>query len=392
MIGRVILIVLDSVGAGELPDASLYGDEGSNTIGNISKAIGGISLPNMEKLGYGLIDGVEGINKCDKPNGAFGKCSEMSVGKDTVTGHWEISGVILKKPLKTYPNGFPKDIIEEFESKIGRKILGNVVASGTQIIQELGDEHVKTGFPIIYTSADSVFQIAAHEDVIPLEKLYDMCRIAREMLVGDRTVGRIIARPFIGKDGNYTRTSNRRDFAIDPYEKTMLQCLKEANLSVQAVGKIEDIFNGKGITQAVHIKNNMDGVDKTIEFMKENKKGLIFTNLVDFDMLYGHRNDVQGYANALIDFDKRLPEIMSNMNENDVMIITADHGCDPTTPSTDHSREYIPVLVYGNQIVKNKNLGTRNSFADIGKTILQLLSVENDIHGVSFAHEILKED
>lgn len=392
MIGRVILIVLDSVGAGELPDASLYGDEGSNTIGNISKAIGGISLPNMEKLGYGLIDGVEGINKCDKPNGAFGKCSEMSVGKDTVTGHWEISGVILKKPLKTYPNGFPKDIIEEFESKIGRKILGNVVASGTQIIQELGDEHVKTGFPIIYTSADSVFQIAAHEDVIPLEKLYDMCRIAREMLVGDRTVGRIIARPFIGKDGNYTRTSNRRDFAIDPYEKTMLQCLKEANLSVQAVGKIEDIFNGKGITQAVHIKNNMDGVDKTIEFMKENKKGLIFTNLVDFDMLYGHRNDVQGYANALIDFDKRLPEIMSNMNENDVMIITADHGCDPTTPSTDHSREYIPVLIYGNQIVKNKNLGTRNSFADIGKTILELLSVENDIHGVSFAHEILKED
>lgn len=392
MIGRVILIVLDSVGAGELPDAPLYGDAGSNTIGNISKAIGGISLPNMEKLGYGLIDGIEGINKCDKPNGAFGKCSEMSVGKDTVTGHWEISGVILKKPLKTYPNGFPKDIIEEFESKIGRKILGNVVASGTQIIQELGDEHVKTGFPIIYTSADSVFQIAAHEDVISLEKLYDMCRIAREMLVGDRTVGRIIARPFIGKDGNYTRTSNRRDFAIDPFEKTMLQCLKEANLSVQAVGKIEDIFNGKGITQAVHIKNNMDGVDKTIEFMKENRKGLIFTNLVDFDMLYGHRNDVQGYANALIDFDKRLPEIMSNMNENDVMIITADHGCDPTTPSTDHSREYIPVLVYGNQIVKNKNLGTRNSFADIGKTILELLSVENDIHGVSFAHEILKED
>ena len=392
MIGRVILIVLDSVGAGELPDASLYGDAGSNTIGNISKVIGGISLPNMEKLGYGLIDGIEGINKCDKANGAFGKCSEMSVGKDTVTGHWEISGVILKKPLKTYPNGFPKDIIEEFESKIGRKILGNVVASGTQIIQELGDEHVKTGFPIIYTSADSVFQIAAHEDVISLENLYDMCRIAREMLVGDRTVGRIIARPFIGKDGNYTRTSNRRDFAIDPFEKTMLQCLKEANLSVQAVGKIEDIFNGKGITQAVHIKNNMDGVDKTIEYMKENKKGLIFTNLVDFDMLYGHRNDVQGYANALIDFDKRLPEIMSNMNENDVMIITADHGCDPTTPSTDHSREYIPVLVYGNQIVKNKNLGTRNSFADIGKTILELLSVENDIHGVSFAHEILKED
>lgn len=392
MIGRVILIVLDSVGAGELPDASLYGDAGSNTIGNISKAIGGISLPNMEQLGYGLIDGIEGINKCDKSNGAFGKCSEMSVGKDTVTGHWEISGVILKKPLKTYPNGFPKDIIEEFESKIGRRTLGNVVASGTQIIQELGDEHVKTGSPIIYTSADSVFQIAAHEDVISLEKLYDMCRIAREMLVGDRTVGRIIARPFIGKDGNYTRTSNRRDFAIDPFEKTMLQCLKEANLSVQAVGKIEDIFNGKGITQAVHIKNNMDGVDKTIEFMKENKKGLIFTNLVDFDMLYGHRNDVQGYANALIGFDKRLPEIMSNMNENDVLIITADHGCDPTTPSTDHSREYIPVLVYGNQIVKNKNLGTRNSFADIGKTILELLSVKNDIHGVSFAHEILKED
>lgn len=390
MIDRVILIVLDSVGAGELPDASIYGDEGSDTIGNISKAIGGISLPNMEKLGYGLIDGIKGINRCSKPKGAFGKCSEMSIGKDTVTGHWEISGVILKKPLKTYPNGFPKDIIEEFESKIGRKVLGNVVASGTQIIQELGDEHVKTGSPIVYTSADSVFQIAAHEDVIPLGNLYDMCKIARKMLVGDRTVGRIIARPFIGKDGNYTRTSNRRDFALDPFEKTMLEYIKEADLNVQAVGKIEDIFNGKGITQAVHIKNNMDGVDRTIEFMKENKKGLIFTNLVDFDMLYGHRNDVQGYANALIDFDKRLPEIISNMNDNDALIITADHGCDPTTQSTDHSREYIPVLAYGNSIMENVNFGIRNSFADIGKTILELLSVKNNIHGISFAHEILK--
>lgn len=392
MINRVILIVLDSVGAGELPDAKEYNDIGSDTIGNISKAVGGLRLPNMEKLGYGCITGLKGISKVETPEGAFGKCAELSKGKDTVTGHWEISGVILRKPLNTYPNGFPKEIMDEFEKRIGCKCIGNVVASGTEIIKELGDEHVKTGSPIIYTSADSVFQIAAHEEVIPLEELYKMCRTAREMLVGDWMVGRIIARPFIGESGNYTRTSNRKDFAIDPFEKTILEYIKETGLNVMAVGKIEDIFNGKGVTEAVHIKNNMDGVDKTLEYMKKEKSGLIFTNLVDFDMLYGHRNDVKGYANALKEFDSRLPEITKLMKEDDVLIITADHGCDPTTSSTDHSREYIPVIVYGKAVREGTNFGIRNSFCDIGKSILNMFHIDNELNGESFTDIILKQE
>lgn len=385
---RVVLIVLDSVGCGELPDAKKYLDEGSDTIGNISKAIGGLSLPNMQKFGLGDIDGIKGILKENNPIGSFGKCAEKSIGKDTVTGHWEIAGVVLEKPLNTYPNGFPEDIIKEFESKIGRKILGNVVASGTEIIKELGDEHVRTGYPIVYTSADSVFQIAAHQDVIPLEKLYEMCRIAREMLVGEKTVGRVIARPFIGNSGNYTRTSNRRDYALNPFNKTILDYISESGKSVMAVGKIEDIYNKKGVTDAVHIKNNMDGVDRTIEYMKTDKDGFIFTNLVDFDMLYGHRNDVNGYANALKEFDKRVPEIIKNLRDDDVLIITADYGCDPTTPSTDHSREYIPVLVYGKYIKSGVNIGVRKCFCDIGKTILDILDIKNDLYGESFAKDV----
>lgn len=386
---RVVLIVLDSVGIGEMPDADLYNDVGSNTIGNISKKVGGLKLPNLEKLGLGNIDGAEGINKTTNPTGVFGKCAEISKGKDTVTGHWEMSGVILEKPLNTYPNGFPSSIINEFEEKIGKKIIGNKVASGTEIIKELGDEHVKTGCPIIYTSADSVFQIAAHEDIITLDELYKMCRIAREMLVGEKTVGRIIARPFIGESGNYTRTSNRRDFALDPFGKTMLEYVKEAALNVMAVGKIEDIFNGKGVTEAVHIKNNMDGVDRTIEYIKQQKEGLIFTNLVDFDMLFGHRNDPAGYANALIEFDKRLPEIISSLNEDDILIITADHGCDPTTESTDHSREYIPLLVYGKKLKANVNIGVRDCFCDIGKTVLNALDIKNELPGTSFYDKLI---
>jgi phosphopentomutase len=386
---RVVLIVLDSVGIGEMPDADLYNDVGSNTIGNISKKVGGLKLPNLEKLGLGNIDGAEGINKTTNPTGVFGKCAEISKGKDTVTGHWEMSGVILEKPLNTYPNGFPSSIINEFEEKIGKKIIGNKVASGTEIIKELGDEHVKTGCPIIYTSADSVFQIAAHEDIITLDELYKMCRIAREMLVGEKTVGRIIARPFIGESGNYTRTSNRRDFALDPFGKTMLEYVKEAALNVMAVGKIEDIFNGKGVTEAVHIKNNMDGVDRTIEYIKQQKEGLIFTNLVDFDMLFGHRNDPVGYANALIEFDKRLPEIISSLNEDDILIITADHGCDPTTESTDHSREYIPLLVYGKKLKANVNIGVRECFCDIGKTVLNALDIKNELPGTSFYDKLI---
>ena len=392
MENKVILIVLDSVGIGELPDANDYMDAGSDTIGNTSKAVGGLRLPNMERLGLGNIDGIKGIVKAENPEGAFGKCDELSKGKDTITGHWEITGVIVEKPLNTYPNGFPAEIIEEFEKAIGTKILGNIVSSGTEIIEQLGDEHVKTGYPIVYTSADSVFQIAAHEEVIPLDRLYEMCRIAREMLVGDIAVGRIIARPFIGKSGAYTRTSNRHDYALDPLNKTALDYIKEAGSNVMAVGKIEDIFNKHGITEALHTKNNMDGVDKTLEFMKNGKSGLIFTNLVDFDMVYGHRNDYQGYAKALVDFDNRLPEIIDAMNENDVLIITADHGCDPTTPSTDHSREYIPVLVYGKKVAKNVNIGVRKGFCDIGKTVLDILKIENNLVGESFAKDILKEE
>ncbi len=389
MVNRVVLIVMDSVGAGELPDAKLYNDEGSNTLGNISKKIGGLKLPNLQKLGLGNIDGIKGFEGEKKPVGSYGRSLEKSPGKDTTTGHWEIAGLILDQAFPTYPDGFPQDVISEFEKRIGTKSIGNYPASGTVIIQDLGDEHVKTGYPIVYTSADSVFQIAAHEDVIPLERLYEICQIARDMLVGEHAVGRIIARPFVGSNGDYKRTTNRRDFSLKPIRKTILNNIVEKGLDVCAVGKIEDIYGGYGITKAVHTKSNMDGVDKTIEYMKEPTKGLIFTNLVDFDMLYGHRNDVEGYANALREFDAKIPEIIDALRDDDVLIITADHGCDPTTSSTDHSREYIPMLVYGKSIKSGINLGTRESFSDIGKTIGEMLSVQNDISGESFAKDIL---
>jgi len=382
---KVVLVVLDSVGIGELPDAELYGDKGSNTLGNIAKHVKGFSIPNLEALGIGSIEGVENLIKCENPEGIYGRCSELSKGKDTITGHWEMAGVILETPLQTYPNGFPREIMDEFEAKIGRKTLGNVVASGTAIIEELGEEHIRTGYPIIYTSADSVFQIAANEDVIPLEELYNMCKIAREMLVGDKMVGRVIARPFKGmKKGEFVRTANRHDYALEPFNKTALEYVSEAGLPMAAVGKIKDIFTGKGVTESVSIKDNMDGVDKTLQMMKSHSKGFIFTNLVDFDMKFGHRNDVEGYAKALEEFDDRLPEIKEALGDNDVLIITADHGCDPTTEGTDHSREYVPVLVYGRNLKEDINLGTRNGFCDIGKTVLDLLDIENDLVGKSF--------
>ncbi|WP_061994814.1 phosphopentomutase [Clostridium sp. ATCC 25772] len=391
MTKKVTLIVLDSVGVGELPDAKEYGDVGTNTLGNISKVVEGFSLPNLQKLGIGNIIEIKNVDSLENPMANYGKAMELSKGKDTVTGHWEISGLVLTQPLKTYPQGFPKEIIDEFESKIGRKILGNTVASGTVIIDELGEEHMRTGYPIVYTSADSVFQIAAHEEIIPLEELYKMCEIAREMLVGDKMVGRVIARPFLGsKKGDFKRTSNRHDYAVDPFGKTMLDYIKENNKSVMAVGKIEDIFNKKGITDAIHTKDNMDGVDKTLEYLKTDKEGLIFTNLVDFDMKYGHRSDPKGYADALMEFDKRLPEIMEALGEDDVLILTADHGCDPTDESTDHSREYTPLLVYGKNLKNNINLQIRNSFCDIGKTILDLLDIENSLNGESFKNQIIK--
>lgn len=382
---KVVLVVLDSVGIGELPDAELYGDKGSNTLGNIAKHVKGFSIPNLEALGIGSIEGMENLIKCENPEGIYGRCSELSKGKDTITGHWEMAGVILETPLQTYPNGFPKEIMDEFEAKIGRKTLGNVVASGTAIIEELGEEHIRTGYPIIYTSADSVFQIAANEDVIPLEELYKMCQIAREMLVGDKMVGRVIARPFKGmKKGEFVRTANRHDYALEPFNKTALEYVSEAGLPMAAVGKIKDIFTGKGVTESVSIKDNMDGVDKTIQMMKSHSNGFIFTNLVDFDMKFGHRNDVEGYAKALEEFDDRLPEIKEALGNNDVLIITADHGCDPTTEGTDHSREYVPVIVYGKNLKEDIDLGTRNGFCDIGKTVLDLLGIENDLVGKSF--------
>lgn len=382
---RVIVLVMDSVGIGELPDAELYGDKGSNTLGNIRKyAKENLILPNLEKLGLGKIEGVNGFNIPEQVTGCYGRMAEKSAGKDTTTGHWEIAGIIMDRPFPVYPDGFPPEIIEKFEKAINTKVLGNYAASGTEIIKTLGDEHVKTGYPIVYTSADSVFQIAAHEDVIPVERLYEMCRAARKILTGDHAVGRVIARPFNGSSGEYKRTERRHDFSLDPLGKTILDVLKENGLMVKAVGKIEDIFNQKGITHSVHTKGNMDGVDKTLQYMKEDFEGMIFTNLVDFDMVYGHRNNIDGYAEALKEFDLRIPEIISALKEDDLLIITADHGCDPYTESTDHSREYVPLLVYGSRFKSDANLGTRNSFSDIASTIAEYFGLKDNLNGESF--------
>lgn len=391
MIDRVILIVMDSVGVGELPDANLYGDSGSNTIGNIAREVKNFKLNNLQALGIGNIDINLGLEKAESPMGSYGRAKEISPGKDTTTGHWEIAGVTLEQPFPTFPEGFSLELVEAFERAIGTKTLGNEVASGTEIIARLGEKHVETGYPIIYTSADSVFQIAAHEDVIPLSKLYEMCETARRLLTGKYAVGRVIARPFLGTGGDYKRTSNRRDFSLKPIKKTMLEVISENSMNVIAVGKIEDIFAGVGITEAVHISNNMEGMDKTLEYMRTDKKGLIFTNLVDFDMIYGHRNDVSGYAQALMEFDGRLSEVFSAMKDSDVLIITADHGCDPTTDSTDHSREYIPLLVYGKHIKQGVNIGTRESFSDIGSTVLDFLGLPKEIQGTSFKKEVYIE-
>ncbi len=390
MINRAVLIVLDSVGVGELPDAADYGDTGSNTIKNIYKNIKNFALPNLEKLGLLNIDGFEDLKKSDKYMGTVAKCNEQSKGKDTTTGHWEISGLISKKPFPTYPEGFPEDIIREFEKRTGRKTIGNYPASGTEIIKVLGKEHVETGSLIVYTSADSVFQIAAHEDVVPLEELYRICTIARELLRGEHAVGRVIARPFTGTEGNYTRTENRKDFSVVPPEDTLLDYVKKSGREVYAIGKIEDIFANKGITRSNHTHNNKEGIEATIEVLREDFKGLIFTNLVDFDMIYGHRNDVQGYADALKYFDDKLPEIIDNLKDEDVLMITADHGCDPTTASTDHSREYIPLIIYGKNIRENNNLGILNTYASIGKTILNMFNIENSIEGNSVLGNIMR--
>lgn len=388
MMDRVIWIVLDSVGMGELPDADQYGDQGSNTLGNTAKAVGGLHIPNMVKLGLGNIEGMQNIDMTERPIGCFGRFGEKSAGKDTTTGHWEMAGVISEQAFPTYPNGFPEEIMRPYHEKIGTKTLGNKVASGTAILDELGEEHMKTGYPIIYTSADSVFQIAAHEEVIPVERLYELCKIARELLVEEHAVARVIARPFIGAPGRFNRTPNRRDFSLYPPYDTVLDKVKDKGLHVMAVGKIEDIFTGQGITEAIHTVDNMDGVEKTLDYMRTEKKGIIFTNLVDFDMKWGHRNDAPAYAKGLEDFDHRLSEILQAMKETDVLFITADHGCDPTTPSTDHSREYVPFLAYGKGLLQNVDLRTRETFADIGQTIGEILQVEPIQNGTSFLSQI----
>ena len=379
---RVFLIVLDSVGIGEMPDAADYKDAGSNTMFTVSRSPY-FSVPNMTEMGLFNIDGIKGGKVFDRPFGAFARMSERSKGKDTTIGHWEIAGMISEKPLPVFPDGFPKEVIERFSATAGRGVLCNRPYSGTEVIKDYGEQHMKTGDLIVYTSADSVFQIAAHEEIVPVEKLYEYCEIARKMLVGDVGVGRVIARPFIGTPGNFTRTSRRHDYSLQPPRTTMLDQLKASGYDVIGVGKINDIFAGKGITEFVRTKDNADGIEKTLEYMNQDFEGLCFVNLVDFDMLYGHRNDVDGYAKALTYFDERLPELLENMREEDVLMITADHGCDPGTPSTDHSREYTPLLICGADIPKGKNFGTRGTFADIGATILQLFDIKSQICGKS---------
>lgn len=380
---RVFLIVLDSFGIGEMPDAANYGDKGSNTLGTVAKSPE-FSMPNMEKLGLFNIDGVTAKAPYAAPEGVFARMTEQSAGKDTTTGHWEIAGLISKKPMPTFPNGFPQEMLDEFSKAVGRKVLCNKPYSGTQVIQDYGDEHRKTGALIVYTSADSVFQIAAHEEVVPVEELYRDCEIARQMLQGDLGVGRVIARPFVGtSSGNYTRTSRRHDFSLEPPQDTMLDVLKEAEYDVIGVGKINDIFAGKGITEFARTQDNADGIEKTMEYMERDFNGLCFVNLVDFDMLYGHRNDVPGYAKALTYFDKQLPKILSALEPEDVLMITADHGCDPGTPSTDHSREYTPFVMYGKNLPHGKNMGTRGSFSDIGATVLDYFGLSGNIAGES---------
>lgn len=383
-INRVTLIILDSVGVGELPDAVNYGDAGSNTLGNCALAVGGLDLPHLARLGLGNIIPVQGVPPVAVSAGAFGKMASRSPGKDTTTGHWELAGVILAKPFPVYPGGFPPEVIEPFQAQIGRQILGNKAASGTEIIEELGATHLTTGFPIVYTSADSVFQIAAHESIIKPEELYGMCRTARAILTGEHAVGRVIARPFEGAPGSFRRTPRRHDFSLEPIKVTVLDRLKEEGQEVMAVGKIEDIFAGRGMTRSIHTTNNDHGIEVTLSLLREPNTGFIFVNLVDFDMLYGHRNNPWGYAAALEAFDAHLPKILAALREDDVLMITADHGTDPTTAGTDHTREYVPLLVCGKKVAPGVNLGLRSTFADVAGTVAELLGV-SFAAGTSFA-------
>jgi len=388
-IKRVVVIVLDSVGCGDAPDAADYGDLGANTLGHISYAVGGLALPNMGRMGLGNLTDIKGVPQDRNSAGAFGRMTEVSAGKDTTTGHWELGGVILDKPFPVNPDGFPPDLMEAFEQMIGRATLGNYPASGTEIIKELGEEHVRTGSPIIYTSADSVFQVAAHEEIIPVAELYRICRIARDLLTGEKAVGRVIARPFIGTTGSFIRTENRKDFSLEPPAETILDVLKAAGKQVTGVGKIEDIFAHRGLTQSNHTGNNMEGVDAILDFLHQEDDGLIFANLVDFDSLYGHRNNPRGYAVALEAFDRRLPEICERLRADEILFITADHGNDPTTPGTDHTRERVPLLVSGRLVRSANDVGTCSSFSDLAATIADLFDISWAGAGSSFGSKLL---
>lgn len=389
-IKRIAVIVLDGVGAGELPDAGLYGDKGSNSLSNTARVVGGLNLPNMGEIGLGNITPIEGVPPRTETRGAYGKCVEISKGKDSVTGHWELMGVEVKQPFPTYPNGFPPEVLDEFKRLTGLDVLGNKAASGTEIIKELGEEHVRTGKPIVYTSADSVFQIAAHEEVIPIEELYRLCAIARKMLKGEHAVGRVIARPFIGENAEtFTRTKRRHDYPLMSEHDTMLDTLIKAGYSVYATGKIDDLFGGRGITKTHHSVFNIESAQAMIDFMEEDFEGMVFANLVEFDMTYGHRNDAKGYGEKLEEFDAFLPKLQARMKETDIGMIVADHGVDPTTKSTDHSREYIPLLVFGPKVKHNVNLGIRQTFADVAATIAEVFGVTPPQIGTSFLKEIV---
>ncbi len=387
-IKRAILVVLDGVGAGANPDAHAYGDDGASSLEHCAQAIGGLELPNLGSIGLGNITPILGTPPIERAKGGYGRMAEAGAGKDSVTGHWEITGVVLQKALPTYPHGFPADVVEQFEHAIGRKVLGNKPASGTEIIKELGEEHVRTGRPILYTSADSVFQVAAHQDVIPLEELYHMCKLARNMLTGENAVGRVIARPFIGTPGNFKRTEHRRDFSLAPPGTTLLDILKESGKEVIGIGKIEDLFAGRGLTQREHTETNRDGMAATLRWLERDFTGLLFVNLVEFDMLWGHRRDSQGYAQALREVDSWFAQVQQVMRPDDAIFFSADHGVDPTYRGSDHTREEVPLLAYGKPVRAGVNLGVRATFADLGQTLAQALGVEPLAAGTSFAGEL----
>jgi phosphopentomutase len=385
---RATVVVLDGVGVGANPDAHAYGDDGASSLEHCAQAIGGLELPNLGQIGLGNITPILGTPPNEHAKGSYGRMAEAAAGKDSTTGHWEMMGVVLHRPLPTYPHGFPAELVEQFEQAVGRKVLGNKPASGTEIIKELGEEHIRTARPILYTSADSVFQLAAHQEVIPLAELYQMCEIARAILTGENAVGRVIARPFIGTPGNFTRTEHRRDFSLAPLDTTLLDVLKDSGKEVIGIGKIEDLFAGRGLTQRDHTETNRDGMAATLRWLERDFTGLLFVNLVEFDMLWGHRRDSQGYAQALRDVDAWFGQVQQVMRPGDAMFFTADHGVDPTYRGTDHTREYVPLLVYGEQVRAGVNLGVRSTFADLGQALAQAFHVEPLVAGTSFAYDI----